>query len=481
VNARRNDPCPCGSGKRYKECHGRLGEASPGLDVVIQRALAAHQQGRIDEAERGYREVLAQDPGHAIATHYLGLAAWQRGNLAEGERQMRASIAGNAAIPDFHNNLGLLLRDTRRVDEAIASFRTALQVDATWFEAHNNLGLALEAAGRWDEAIAAYRDAMSREPRFAAARQNLARALLTRGDYAEAWEQYRWRLLAQGIGSAAPDPTAARLPAALDARRYALRAEQGLGDILFFLRFAPELVRRGAKLAFQGDARLHSMLERTGLFTLGLDGDERNRDAADEVLHIGDLPWLLEANAAGRFPPPLALVPEAGRVARAKKSLAALGPEPWIALTWRGGVASQGPARTQVKEIDPQTLGQALHGIDATWVSVQRLPRAGERERLAAAIGAPVHDLSEANADLEEMLALLSVASEYVGVSNANMHLRAALGAPMHVLVANPPEWRWGTEAARSPWFPAAAIHRQTPALAWSGAMDSLRAALHPR
>jgi len=458
VNVRRNDPCPCGSGKRYKECHGRLGGAGPGLDATIQRALAAHQQGRIDEAERGYREVLAQEPGHAIATHYLGLAAWQRGNPEEGERQMRASIAANAAIPDFHNNLGLLLRDTRRVEAAIASFRTALQVDTTWFEAHNNLGLALEAAGRWNEAIAAYRDAIGREPRFAAARQNLARALLAQGDYTEGWRQYRWRLLAQGSGSAAPDSAAAPLPAALDGRRYVLRAEQGLGDILFFLRFAPELVRRGAKLAFQGDARLHSMLERTGLFALDLEADEKARDPVGEVLYLGDLPWLLEANATRSFPPPLALAPEAARVARTRRSLEALGSKPWIALTWRGGVASMGPARTQVKEIDLETLGRTLRGIEATWLSLQRLPRDGERETLAAAIGAPVHDLSEANADLEEMLALLSVASEYVGVSNANMHLRAALGGSMQVLVPSPPEWRWGLAEARSPWFPAAAI-----------------------
>jgi len=480
VQVRRNDPCPCGSGKRYKECHGRLAEQGTGVDVLIQRALAAHQQGRIDDAERGYREVLAREPGNAIATHYIGLVAWHRGDLAGAERQMRAAIAANAAIPDFHNNLGLLLRDTRRVEEAIAAFRTALAVDATWFEAHNNLGLALEAAGRWDEAVAAYRDAIVGEPRFAAARQNLARALATQGRFAEAWTQYRWRLVAQGLTNVAPDPDAAPLPASLDARRFVLRAEQGLGDILFFLRFAPELVRRGAKLAFRGDARLHSMLGRTGLFALGLAADE-GAEPADETLYLGELPWLLEANDPARFPPPLALTPDPVELARAKAALDALGPQPRIALTWRGGVASTGPARTQVKEIDLEMLGAALRGIDAAWISVQRLPREGERERLAGAIGAPVLDMSEANGDLEQMLALLSLASDYVGVSNANMHLRAALGGPMQVLVPHPPEWRWVMEAARSPWFPRAIVHRQTPGLDWSAAMHSLREALLPR
>ncbi len=222
------------------------------------------------------------------------------------------------------------------------------------------------------------------------------------------------------------------------------------------------------------------MLGRTGLFALGLAADE-GAEPADETLYLGELPWLLEANDPARFPPPLALTPDPVELARAKAALDALGPQPRIALTWRGGVASTGPARTQVKEIDLEMLGAALRGIDAAWISVQRLPREGERERLAGAIGAPVLDMSEANGDLEQMLALLSLASDYVGVSNANMHLRAALGGPMQVLVPHPPEWRWVMEAARSPWFPRAIVHRQTPGLDWSAAMHSLREALLPR
>jgi len=95
---RRNDPCPCGSGLRYKECHGKLGAsgAPPAPDAQIPRALQLHQAGRVDEAERIYRDVLAAIPGHAIASHYLGMVAWHRGDAAAGERLMRESIAANA-------------------------------------------------------------------------------------------------------------------------------------------------------------------------------------------------------------------------------------------------------------------------------------------------------------------------------------------------------------------------------------------------
>jgi tetratricopeptide (TPR) repeat protein len=479
---RRNEPCHCGSGKRFKDCHGKLGGGAdaPGIDAVIQRALAAHQQGRIEEAERGYREALERQPGHAIPTHYMGLLAWQRGDLAIAERQMRAAIAADATVPDFHNNLGLLLRDTRRVEEAVACFRRTLEVDPAWFEAYNNLGLAQEAAGRWDEAIGAYREAVAREPGFAAALQNLARALLTRGDFAAAWPRYRWRLVAQGVAHAAPDPDAKPLPASLAGRKLALLSEQGIGDVLFFLRFAPELARRGARLAFRGDARLLPMLERTGLFELGLAQPAAPAPGL-EALHVGDLPWLLEANDPARFPVPLALTPQPERVARLASVLEARGPRPYIALTWRGGLASAGPSRTQLKAVDVETLGAALRGIPATWISVQRGPGEGERDELAAAIGAPVRDLSAANDDLEDMLALMSIVDGYVGVSNANVYLRSGVGRSMQVLVPYPPEWRWMLEGARSPWFPRTGVHRQRSDGDWVAAMKSLREAVTSR
>ncbi len=464
---RRNDPCPCGSGRRYKECHGSLAPQAGGIEALLQRSLALHQQGRIDEAANGYAQALEREPGNAIATHYLGMVAWHRGDLEGAERMMRASIAADGTIPDFHNNLGLLLRDTRRTGAAIACFARALEVDASWFEAHNNLGLALEAAGRSDDAIGAYRAAIAAQPAFAAAHQNLGRALLARGEFAPGWEHYRWRLLAQGLASTPPDPAAAVLPASLAGRRFVLRAEQGVGDVLFFLRFAPELVERGAQLAFRGDARLHAMLDRTGLFASGFAAENAPGEALEPVW-IGDLPWLLEARDPRRFAPALPLAPLPERVDRWRRALEALGPRPWVALTWRAGVASAGPSRTQCKAIEPAQLGRALRGTHGTWLGIQRHPEPGEMARVAAALGARVHDLSHANDDLEDMLALLSIVDEYVGVSNANTHLRAGLGGSMRVLVPHPPEWRWGIEADRSPWFRSMRIQRQSSGGDWS-------------
>ncbi len=70
------------------------------------------------------------------------------------------------------------------------------------------------------------------------------------------------------------------------------------------------------------------------------------------------------------------------------------------------------------------------------------------------------------------MLALLALVDEYVGVSNANTHLRAGLGGSMQVLVPHPPEWRWGVAAEA--WFPTMRAYRQ-PAGGWAPVLKALK------
>jgi hypothetical protein len=85
-----------------------------------------------------------------------------------------------------------------------------------------------------------------------------------------------------------------------------------------------------------------------------------------------------------------------------------------------------------------------------------------------------VHDFTDLNDDLEDMLALLTLIEEYVGVSNTNMHLRAAAGRTARVLVPRPAEWRWLNAGRASPWFPGFALYRQSLQGDWRAAFAAL-------
>jgi hypothetical protein len=232
------------------------------------------------------------------------------------------------------------------------------------------------------------------------------------------------------------------------------------------------LAQRGARLRFWGDARLGPMLVRSGIVA-EWHASDRAPTALDpaRLVWIGDLPHMLRVGDA--FPPAISLVADESRRQRMASRLADAGPAPYIALTWRAGLERRGKAVLS-KSIEPALLGAALRGVRATFVCVQRDPRAGEIDAWQAAHGANLVDLSAANGDLDDMLALMGIVDDYVGVSNTNTHLRAAVPRPARVLVPWPPEWRWTRDRPRSPWFPDFELYRASRADGWREALARL-------
>jgi hypothetical protein len=180
-----------------------------------------------------------------------------------------------------------------------------------------------------------------------------------------------------------------------------------------------------------------------------------------------------------RLPRSVSIPPQPERVTALRERLAQAGDPPYLALTWRGGTPPreqyEGAAWMLYKEISIELLAEILAGMPATFVSLQRNPGPGETGRLSRELGREVHDFSDLNEDLESMLALLALVDEYIGVSNTNLHLRAAAGRTARVLVPQPAEWRWMAAGASSPWFPGFSIYRQSLDGSWAQALAKLR------
>jgi hypothetical protein len=226
------------------------------------------------------------------------------------------------------------------------------------------------------------------------------------------------------------------------------------------------LKQRGARVVSEADPRLMTIVRRhPGVDDIVARGGEPGPHELSAFQ--GDLPFLLDATDA----PPVAIAPLPERLALWRQRLEAAGPAPTIAVTWRAGVLKDGRF---TKTAPPAALGQALAGTSATILIVQRAPHAEEMAAFTAALGRDAVDLSAANNDLEDMLALMALADDYVGVSNTNMHLRAAVARPARVLVPFPPEWRWRDAGDESPWFPGMRLYREGARGDWRAALDAL-------
>jgi Flp pilus assembly protein TadD len=462
-------------------------------------ALIACRSGRPMEAIGYATQAHRLDSRNPLYLNTLGVASAEAQDFEKAVSWLKRALKQRPTHAESHYNLGSIYTKLGRLDEAERSYLRGRQLDPGKAEIANNLAALYSRAGRYAEALPLLAEArrrlpndeavainsaivalategsaaaisglvsfVARNPDAAAVRAQLARRLLAEGQFAEGWREYAWRRQAP----------ATELPDDLSGKRVLLLPDQGLGDQLFFLRFAPSLRKRASHVAFACPAPLRALLE-------GTEAIDELRSATcvasdfDLAIPVGDLPRLLRDTST---PPPLPVTPR--QVAEWERRLASLGSGPYLGITWRAGskrkidmdFAFRGEDPLH-KEVTIDLLAAAVRGWKGTIVVLQRNPNEGEIAGFSRELGRSAHDLSMLNDDLPAMCAVLSLIDEYVGVSNTNMHLRAAVGRPGRVLVPFPPEFRWMSTGGSSPWFPGFVLYRQAAGRDWQPGLGSL-------
>jgi Flp pilus assembly protein TadD len=148
---------------------------------TLNLALQRHQAGHLAEAERLYREVLAEDPANVDALTLMGIMAYQAGNPAAAIGLIQNAIKIQPSEAKCHLHLGIALENAGRLPEAIAEYKKALELQRPYPQALCYLGKALERSGQVDAAIAALQDAARQAPNVPEAHSFLAIALARKG------------------------------------------------------------------------------------------------------------------------------------------------------------------------------------------------------------------------------------------------------------------------------------------------------------
>lgn len=149
----RNSPCPCGSNRRYKDCHGAIAESRSPLDppaqaapsatppprrssyraegkdwvdlseteqddcgALMERALAYQLKEHLNDAVEAYGEVLRRAPNTHDALHMLGALKLRSGDLAEAKQLIVAAMALRAPYPAIKHNLRLVEDAQRKLE-----------------------------------------------------------------------------------------------------------------------------------------------------------------------------------------------------------------------------------------------------------------------------------------------------------------------------------------------------------------------------
>ena len=494
-----------GSG-RLDQAHAlyrRLAEQRPDdADALYNLARSHQRRGAPAAAEAAYRRALARTPGHVGALHNLAGLLAPSGeaedlgrrllclcpDLAEAvfahgflllNRQRPAEAAGwcgRAAIlapldVRAHVNQGTALAESGRLDQALAAYRRALAGQPDLAEGWNSLGQTSFRHHQLDQAETCGRRAARIRPDFAMAHLNLASALLCAGRFDEGWREYEWRRRMEG----GPRPRPGRLWRGEDpaGRTILLHSEQGLGDTLHFLRYAPLVARRGARviLAVQAPlARLAGGL--AGIAAVIHDTDEPPPYDLHCPLLSLPLAFGTTEETIPAAVPYLAADPD--QTAGWRRRLAGL-PGLRVGLVWAGDPRPDNPPahsvdRRRSARLDDFAGLAAIPGISL--VSLQMGSPARQLDHPPP--GLALAEVMAGIGDFADTAALVAALDLVITVDTSMAHLAGALAKPVWVLSRHDGCWRWLLERPDSPWYPTLRLYRQPAPGDWRPALAAL-------
>jgi Flp pilus assembly protein TadD len=469
----RNARCPCGSGKRYKACHGALSDLSDhdaGAATRVREGIAAHGGGRLHEAERAYAAALALRPGDAVAAHNLAVIRMQRGDALGAIPTLEWTVQSRPDDPELLGNLGVAYAAVDRFEAAVDAHRHALALDDTRPGAWSNLGLALVQLARHDEAIDAFTHALAIDSSFAKARWHRAMARLARGDRG-GWDDFEARLDVLEPGTAPDLPGVPRYRGGdLAGRTLLVDDEQGYGDTLQCARHVGTLADRGARVIVRARDEIAALLRSARgvaeVVSLGA------APPCDAWLPMMSLPGALGVAPQGDDAPAPYLYPDPVRVAQVRMKLERAPARLRVGLSWAG---NPGQVNDRRRSCPLAALAPLLERGDIAWYSLQR--HDGEDQIPTVPAAGALRLLDERN-DFDGKAALVAALDLVVSVCTSTAHLAGALGRPLFLMLAHVPDWRWGLGSTTTGWYPTARLFRQAGPGDWNGVVRDVGAAL---
>jgi tetratricopeptide (TPR) repeat protein len=484
----------------------RIGIQRGAAKVGGPDAVAGHfTAGKLTEAEVETWRSMAVSGATAPLLSLLGAIRLKRGTPASAVPPLRLAIQAGMENAEIYGNLAIALRRLDRLDDAADAFLKALELEpdhpGTLFnygnlltyrgryaealdlyqrasdlepERHDiryNLGNALRDVGRIDDAEQCYLAILTDQPDNAEVRNSLGMLRLLLGRMAEGWPDYesRWQA-ADLVVSNHAIPMWDGLP--LDGRTVLLHAEQGFGDTMQFVRYAPLMADMGGKVVLEIQPELVDLCRLLpGIDKVVARGKALPRfDCHAPLLSLPRL-FGTELDSIPAEIPYLRVGPT-----KVKHWQAKFGRRDRlrVGLVWAGNPrhAKDNLRSITLKDLEPLA---AVTGI--AWFSLQVGPKRQDLEAHAGWSRGAV-DLGGQIEKFSDTAAILSHLDLVITVDTAVAHLAGAMGLPAWVLLPPAPDWRWMLNREDSPWYPSLRLYRGGQAGQWDDAVGRITADL---
>jgi tetratricopeptide (TPR) repeat protein len=442
-------------------------------DGFSSLGLVFYELRRLDHALTSFEEGLRLASADAQLLNQRGVVLLELGRTGEALASFEAALAADPNLLDALGNYGNVLLKLNRPADAIAVYDRALALAPHNPGLLTNRAIALRKLDRPQEALMSVRRALVAKPDFAQARFVDSLVRLTLGDFQAGWRAYESRWQGRNLSSQRRDFAAPLWlgEGALTGKTILLHAEQGFGDTMQFVRYAPLVAARGAKVVLEVQrelVRLVSRLEGIGTVV----GRGEALPPFDLHCPLLSLPFACRTELAS-IPAPVPYLAAADEdVALWRARLPQKGARisrPRIGLVWSGDPSHDNDLNRSLRLT---ALAPLLAIPDVDFVSLQH--RIRDVDKAALADVPNLLCFEQSFRDFADTAAVVASLDAVVSIDSAVAHLTGAMGKPLFLLLPLGADFRWLRERTDSPWYPTGRLFRQPRFGDWPSAIESL-------
>ena len=427
------------------------------------------QGGDLAEAARQYQEALRIKPDYLEAICNLGVMLQKQGDILEAIAQYRQALAIKPDYPEVYNNMGTAWESQGKLPEAIACHQQAIALKPDFAEAYSDLGFALQGQKQFQQAAGYYRHAIALQPDAAMAHVRLGMCLLLLQDFQQGFAEYEWRWQTK---SQTPEERLGKPlwdGSSLAGKTILLHTEQGCGDAIQFVRYAPLVAQLGVQVILETYRDLWRLFTTVpGVQQVVIKGEPL--PAFDLQAPLMSLPRIL-GTTVETIPDRIPYLQAENNVCWVEERNPTSPGGIKVGIVW--AVNAQSP--TASKRSCP--VSQFLELSQIPEISLYSL----QKEPTDIPDGAPIQDLSTHLGDFADTAAAIAQLDLVISVDTAVAHLAGALGKPVWVLLPFSPDWRWLLDRSDSPWYPTMRLFRQAKQSDWQSVFAQVKAALTDR
>ncbi|MGJ0372546.1 tetratricopeptide repeat protein [Aliarcobacter cryaerophilus] len=472
--------------------------------------IVYESMGDNNRAIEAYKQAVRVNPTHAKSINNIGVVLYKQKRYKESAQIFEIALQTDLNYNEVYSNKGAAYNKAKDYEKAIESLETAIkkmpnhggaytnlgnvynklfdyktaakmheksiELEPNGSNAYSNLGTSYKYLGFSTKAINSYKKAIEIDPNFVNAHFDLATMYLANEDFSNGWKEYEWRfkkeemiphiikhkdIFSKPLFTGIED---------IKGKTLLLHSEQGYGDSIQFIRFAPVLKEKfGCKIAVKCREGLKELFQTMPELDVIVDRSEATPEF-DYQLSIMSMPFVLGMKSINDLPkqmPYLKSTPDKALEIKKEKGKINIG------ICWSASITGES---YEGKVFDLKYFEPLMNNPKINLYSLQVGDGSEDIKKLG--FEDKITDLTSKLTDFSKTAYLIDNLDLVISSDTAVAHLAGALNKEVWIPLQKIPDWRWTNKGETTKWYPSAKLFRQKTARVWEGVFQSLNAKL---